>query len=894
VATQPSISFAFLLRQLRNHAGLTQEELAEKASLSPRSVSDLERGINLTARRDTVQLLADALNLAGPARTMFEATARGQSAATETSAAGSGQPSVTVSGAFLAKGPAASLAAVHALPRDTVNFTGRAPELDLLVRELKNSLSGAEADSVAGVHAIDGMAGIGKTTFAVHVAHMLAPLFPDGQFFLPLHSHTPGQEPADPGSALGTLLLATGIATNQIPDSVDARMMLWRNGIAGKRILLVLDDAAGHEQVLPLLPGSAGSLVLITSRRRLSALEEATPISLDTLPQADASDLFSRLAGRPGLNEDAVTEITRLCGYLPLAIRLTACTIRRHPSWDLADFAAELAAAKDRLDAMRAENLSVTAAFDLSYQDLASDQQRLFRRLGLNPGTSIDAFAAAALDDATVTDTRRRLDYLYDHHLITEPAHGRYRMHDLIGEHARTLAAREDTATQEAAVLRLLDYHLYTATGATRLIARRMSSDMPVISTQPGAVPDFSDRDHAIAWLEVERENLRRCADYAAEHSLSVYAIWIPARLSEFLRTRGYWDEALWLHQRAAIVASSTGDRIGQATSLANLGDAQYDIGDYAAAAATFAEALELHRAAGNRLGQADVLNSVGLMQAITDGYTAAADSLTQALSICQELDDRLGQAMALSYLGLVKYATADYELAEPLLQEALDLYTELGDQRGQAWVLTDFGILYRWSGNYPAARTALTKSLELFRNLSDQRNQAVALDYLGMVEHLAGDHQTSLMMLNEALRLYQALNLRHGMAGALNNIGAVQHSLGDYDAAAVSLRQALSRNIESEDRQGQAEALNNLGALLLDSRGPNEALPRYTEALNVARDIGAPREESDALEGIGRCLVRSGDLPGGRARLRQALEVRQRIKSPTTARLAEFLASVE
>ncbi len=277
------MSFATLLRQLRTEAGLTQEELAEAATLSPRAVSDLERGVSVTARKETARLLGDALNLTGPARAMFEAAARGQEAtadarmtAEETSAASVGAPMSTA-------------AAVHALPRDTANFTGRVPEFEQLMSELESALSGEGFGKVVGVHAIDGMAGIGKTTFAVHAAHRLASRFPDGQFFLPLHSHTPGQRPADPEAALGTLLLTTGIATKEVPDGLDARTMMWRNGIAGKRVLLVLDDAVSHEQVRPLLPGTAGSLVLITSRRRLAALEEATPISLDILSPGEAA-----------------------------------------------------------------------------------------------------------------------------------------------------------------------------------------------------------------------------------------------------------------------------------------------------------------------------------------------------------------------------------------------------------------------------------------------------------------------------------------------------------------------------------------------------------------------------------------------------------------------------
>ena len=244
--TEPSMSFARLLRQLRMDAGLTQEELAEAAGLSSRSISDLERSINLTARRDTTRLLADALNLTGAARVGFEAMARGRHLRPEPAKE---QP------AFVST---AAAAATRTLPRDTASFTGREEELSQLIRTVTDAASGGA--SVARIHAIGGMAGVGKTTFAVHAAHKLASRFPDGQIFLPLHAHTPGQWPVEPAEALANLLVTLGVGPQQIPPGLEARTALWRSHIAGKRLLLLLDDAVGHEQVRPLLPGLTGTL----------------------------------------------------------------------------------------------------------------------------------------------------------------------------------------------------------------------------------------------------------------------------------------------------------------------------------------------------------------------------------------------------------------------------------------------------------------------------------------------------------------------------------------------------------------------------------------------------------------------------------------------------------
>ena len=287
VDEQPGLTFAGLLRRLRTGARLTQEELAEEAGVSPRSVSDLERGINRTARKDTARLLADALGLAGPTRESF-AAARGKAPAAEVLADRQG----AMPGAFAA-------AATRTLPHHAASFTGRDAELT----QLFGAIDDLAADGgVVGIHAIGGMAGIGKTAFAVHAAHRLADRFPAGQIFLPLHGHTPGQRPVEPGDALASLLLTAGVAAAQIPPSLEARMALWRDRLAGRQLLLVLDDAASSDQVRPLLPGSGACLVLVTSRRRLTTLEDARAISLDTLPPGEAAALLVRLAARPGLS----------------------------------------------------------------------------------------------------------------------------------------------------------------------------------------------------------------------------------------------------------------------------------------------------------------------------------------------------------------------------------------------------------------------------------------------------------------------------------------------------------------------------------------------------------------------------------------------------------------
>ena len=478
-----------------------------------------------------------------------------------------------------------SFAAARALPRDIGAFTGRQAELDQLTGTLTDT---AANGGVVGIHAIGGMAGVGKTAFAVHAAHQLADRFPAGQIFLPLHGHTPGQRPVDPADALASLLLTAGLASPQIPPGLEARAARWRDLVAGRKILLVLDDAASHEQVRPLLPGTAGSLVLVTSRRHLTALEDATAISLDTLPPDQAAVLLVRLAARPGLSpaDPAVAELTGLCGFLPLAIGMVARQLHHHPAWSLGSRAAELAAAVDRLELMTTENVSVAAAFNLSYEDLGEDQQRLFRRLGLHPGADIDAYAAAALDGTDLAAARRGLEALYDQYLLTEPAQGRYRLHDLIREHARALADRLDAdGDRDQATARLLDYYQHTAARADALIARRpRPGPAPADGAIPAAVPALADREQALAWARTERATLLACLDHATRTGQHARVIALTAGLAGLLRQDGPWAEAVIRHTAAIQAARQLGDRLGQAGALNDLGNVRRLTGDNPAA----------------------------------------------------------------------------------------------------------------------------------------------------------------------------------------------------------------------------------------------------------------------------------------------------------------------
>jgi tetratricopeptide (TPR) repeat protein/transcriptional regulator with XRE-family HTH domain len=909
VAIEPSLeSFAGLLRRLRAEAGLTQEELAEAAGVGGRTVSDLERGVALTARKETARLLADALSLQGAARASFEAAARGR-------------PPVP-----------ASSAATRTLPRDIASFTGREPEL----RQLTGAVTGAGSPGgVVSIHAIGGMAGIGKTALAVHAAHRLASRFPGGQIFLPLHGHTPGHPPVVPEDALASLLLTTGVPAMQIPPGLEARMALWRDRLAGKQLLLVLDDAASSEQVRPLLPGGGGSLVLVTSRRHLSALEDATAVSLDTLPPGEAARLLVRLSGRTGLSPDdpAVAEIIGLCGLLPLAIGMVARQLHHHPAWTVAGRAAELASARDRLELMATENLSVAAAFNLSYEDLTEDQQRLFRRLGLHPGADIDAYAVAALDGTGLPAVRRGLEALYEHYLIAEPTHGRYRLHDLIRAHARVLAhTLEPDGDRGQATTRLLDYYQHTAARADALIADRpRPGPVPADGTTPATLPALAGPEQALAWARAERASLLACLDYATRVGQHARIIALTSGLAGLLRSDGPWADAITRHTASVQAARHLGDRVGQANALNDLGVVRRQTGEYPAAARALEQALDIYRDLGDRLGQANAHSDLGVVRRMTGDYQAAAQAQELALSIYRDLGDRQGQANALNGLGKVRRHTGDYQAAAQAQELALSIYRDLGDRFGQANALLFLGAVRGQMDDYPAAAQALEQALGIYRDLGDRQGQANALNFLGDVRQMTGDYLAAAQLQEQALGIFRDLGDRLGQANALNalgdlrqmtgeypaaaqaqeqaldiyrdigdrlgqanalkDLGEVRRMTGDYQAAAQVLEQALDIYRDIGSRQGAAAALNETGTLYRVSGELARAEEYHRRALELARTIASSWDEAHALAGLGRCALAVGQAPQAEVFLRQALEVFQRIGA---AEAADLLAELD
>ncbi|WP_216898836.1 tetratricopeptide repeat protein [Nocardia alni] len=759
------------------------------------------------------------------------------------------------------------------LPRDVDTLIGRDDEL-------RRILDVAGPTREISIHTIDGMPGIGKTALAIRAAHRFADQFPDGRLFVSLHAHTAGHPAARPTDVLAGLLTDLGVDPRNIPDSLENRRNMWRDRLADKRILLILDDAADHAQVEPLLPNGPRCLTLITSRRRLLALDGSQPFPLDTLDGDKAAELFCTLARRaPGDGErPAIQDIVRLCGYLPLAIVLLAGRLAHHTRWTIAEMGAELATTQDRLGELEAGERAVRAAFTMSYNDLPPDRQRLFRRISLHPGPEIDRYAAAVLGDVTPARARRDLEALFLDHLLDEPVGGRYRMHDLLREYGLDLVAEDPAEDLRDAVDRLLEHYQQIAGAADRFVTVGPRPHTPDDDPEPAVAPYFSDRAGAMAWLRSERANLLACLEYAAAHRRPARMVGLTSILSGLLRLDGPWPLAIRLHRRAASVAEHTGDPLAAADALDDLAMVRYAAGDYPGTADLVRQALMTYRAIGDRGGQAHALSNLGRLGFATGDYPAAADLVRQALAIYRDSGDRLGEAYALSGLSVVRYATGDYPGTDALVREALAIFRQTGDRLGEAYALDELGVVRYAMGDYPGATAAEEQALEIYRRDGDRFGEAYALNDLASVRFATGDYAGAGDLTRRALAIYQDVGDRVNEAYALNTLGSVRYATGNTAGAAGQLEHALAIFQEIGDRVGQAYMHGGLGLVRYSTGDYGAAAGEMRRELAIFQEIGDRVGQGYTLLMVGLVRYASGEYPVADDLMCQALVVFQEI----------------
>ena len=764
------------------------------------------------------------------------------------------------------------------LPASVRSFVGRQAEVRRLGGLVRQALYPAGAAGTVVISAINGMAGVGKTALALHATRQLAGEFPDGQLFIDMHGYTQGHEPRPASEALEMFLRALGVPPQRVPAGTDERAAMFRYRLSGTRTMIVLDNVASEAQIRPLVPASAGCAVLVTSRRRLRALDEACHLSLDVLPRADALELFLAVAG-PGQappDDPALAEIVELCGQLPLAVRIAAALLHHRPVWTAEHLARLLRARQARISTLSDGERDLGAALDLSYLSLTAAEQLTFRCLGLIPGPDFDAYAAAALTSSDPAAAGRLLENLVDHNLVIQHLPGRYRLHDLIRLHARALALRDPEPGRSAALDRLMDYYQHTADSADALISTfpRLAPAGPV----PDHAPAVPDADAGRAWLRAERPNLLAALRYATSHARHERGILLTSGLATLLRDDGPWSEALALHTEAIAAARVLADRAGRAAAQTQRGIIRNLTGDCPGAIDDLEQATQLYRQLGDQLGQASALTQLGDVRGYVDDCPAAIDDLEQALTLYRQLGDPLGQANALARLGDIRRYTGDYPGAIPDLEQALRLYQQLGDHKGQGSMLISVGNAQRLTGDFAGAARNLEEALRLYGHLDHQLGRANALSELGELRRLSGDYPDAARYLEEGLQIYQDLGNRMGQANAQVWLGSVRQSEGDLAGAAQLIEAAMDTFRRIGSRGSEAWALNRYAAVISASGDPAQAQALYLKALRLTRETRQLDDEAFALEGSAECQLRCGETETAVRQLRQAQEIFQRM----------------
>ncbi len=738
---------------------------------------------------------------------------------------------------------AARPAAPCQLPSPVSDFTNRT----MAVGKVRGLLRGRSA-----VTAISGRPGVGKTSLALQVAHQLKKEYRDGQLYVNLRGTEP--ELSTPALVLADFLRALGVAGSAIPKDEAARGRLYRERLAGRRMLIVLDNAQDPRQVRPLLPGLSLCGVLITSRARMTSLEGVNVVDLDVLEHDQACALLARLAGpdRVAAERGAADEIVRYCGALPLAVRIAGAKLAARPDWRLSYMAERLRDERGRLVALEAGDLAVRSVFDLAYRELGEPERRLLRRLGLVRAHDFPGWVAAALTDLPVADAERLLDRLVDTRLVDASAgpdgRPRYSFHDLLRLFARESAEREEPPAElTAATGRMLGAYLCLCEQAGRALegrGRRCGPWDVAGRWDPGPDPSRLLADDPTAWLMQELDGVIRAVEDAAPSGHPAAAWEIADTLPSFLESQARWDD--W-----AIVTR---------------------------------EALAAARAEGARYAEA-----VTLVQAIREMsnqgmWSRARERTERALEIFAELDDPVGTAYTHRMATYVYLFTGQRDAAADHLAQSIPVFAAQGDRHEEAVAWRSLADIERDRGRPEEAADHAERAVELFTELGEDRWMAVAMRSRGEALADAGRSDEAVALFNEAITVFE----RHGdlreTTMARKALGCVYRALGRTAEAVAQLEECLVIFEELRDRRWGAEVSTELGEALADRGDYRQAIARYDAALDVFAEAGEDPARARVLAHRAAARSALGDTQGARADRDAAIDLYESSGMPEEA----------
>ncbi|WP_034517331.1 tetratricopeptide repeat protein [Actinomadura rifamycini] len=769
------------------------------------------------------------------------------------------------------------------LPADNPFFTGR----DVSLRKLDMLVAQAEWPRAV---VVQGMAGVGKTALALHWAHRTAGRFPDGILFTDLRGTS--RAPATPGEAMGQVLRAAGVPGDQLPRTEAGLAAQCRSLLADRRMLLILDNAAGPEQVGPLLSAAASGLVIVTSRRRLPPLLRGTDVRTLELRELAAQEAEDLIAGVLGPDDPRVrgerrplARLARECGRLPLALAVMAGRLAENPDESIAETVRELTAhdeetapgtsgggARDGVRGPAAPGGALqgvlSPTFEVAYRGLGPDQREAFRRLGLVAGPDFTAAALAALMGRTEDGARDCLEGLRQAYLVRDTAPGRYRMHDLLREFARGRALVEDDDSDlQAAQRRLLAAYLAGARAAGGRLgapARPAAAPGPAAGARVRAsrpAPDRDARAAGLAWFEAERRNLVAAVHQAARLGLHRTCWELADALFDFQRLRRYGEDNVAVLQAGLRAARAEEDWAAAAVMLHDLAVAHVEL-DRAQQAVGYGEdARRGFRAVDppDRYGEAATLATLADVHAALGRYPTAIDHARCALAAHGELGDDAGVAQAHDTLARAHVGLSDHERALEHADRALAIRRRIGDMPGVAGTLFTLARVHRRWGNVRDAVLYALEALYIRQEQADQLGAAQALTLLARMHASLGQRDLAMQDAEQALRTYRALGARHGEARALTTLGMLTCDAARFAEAFTYCGDALRLHRDVGDRHGEAETLAQIGVVHLRHGRHREAREHLLHALEVRREIGDRHGEANDLEQLSVVMRRLG-----------------------------------
>lgn len=762
----------------------------------------------------------------------------------------------------------------NTLPPEATDFTGRTAEVEMLTRDCR--LGNAPLFAI-----IEGMPGVGKTALAVRVAHQMTGRYPDAQLYLSFSTHDGKGDPLDVGDALQRLLRMLDVPAGRIPRKTGERTRLWRHEMAHRRAVVVLDDVPDAEQIQLIKPTVGDSLTIATSRRHAS-WPGGRVLSLAPLEADEATRLLRQMIG-PAAEYEAVkvAEAARLCGGLPLAIRIAAGRLRGGDPGELDELIGELT--DFHVGHVSGETgRHVFSAFEYSYSQLTAAQKRFFRLLGDSPCADMTLPITMALTGESEVNAGQAISVLLDHYLLERTSADRFRFHDIIHSYASARCAEDEPeAARRRAVTQLMHYYSQTLDVANKAI-REPSIHEETIS--PGSPAPFPDAEAAQVWLEAEWRNILLIARYAARHESHQQCADLTHAIAEFLETNGYWSDALAAHELALQACRNLDDPVRVARAALELSDTSMRTGSHRKASQHASEALEIYTSSGDQHGRAECLDQLGLIHRNSGRFRDALAHHQEAMDLYRTGGDQRGMAKAVMHAATALGNLGRYDEEIRGLNEALGLFRAAVDRRGEARVLNNLGAVLDDRGFHRDAVENYEKSLTIFRQIGGRHNLAMLDQNMGRVQSYKGNYDKAITLYRKALTTFYTIGDLPHQAIVLCDIGVAFNSKDCYSEALVHHEKAAGIAELIGDQGQLAAALCGMGDSYRGSHSYPTALETYERALRLAAEIEVPYLRAKAQCGIAETLLNTRGIGAARIHWRKALDIFGQLGVPEAA----------